>query len=164
MQIRDVKLSDSKAITDIYNYYILNTIITFEEDPITPEIIEKRIGKVTKKYPWIVLEDEGRIVGYAYGSQFRERYAYRFTTETTVYLDHSLTGKGYGVKLYIELLKQLKQLDYNMALGVISLPNDPSVKLHEKLGFVKAGHLDQSGFKFNKWIDVGFWQLDLKSI
>lgn len=162
MLIRDVLASDSKCIAEIYNYYILNTIITFEEEAISSGEIENRIEKVTKAYPWIVLEDEGKLIGYAYGSQFRVRNAYRFSTETTIYLDISTTGKGYGLKLYSELLLKLKQSGYNMALGVIGLPNEPSIKLHEKVGFIKVGHLNESGFKFNKWIDVGFWQLDLK--
>lgn len=164
MLIRNVRSSDSKCIADIYNYYILNTIITFEEEEVSPEEIERRIEKVTKSYPWIVLEENDKVVGYAYGSQFRVRNAYRFTTETTVYFHPSETGKGYGVKLYRDLLKRLKQMGFNMALGVIGLPNEPSVKLHEKLGFIKAGHLNQSGFKFNKWVDAGFWQLDLKLV
>lgn len=162
MQIRKVIAEDSKYIAEIYNYYIQDTIITFEEELITPEEIERRINKVTKTYPWIVLENNDKLIGYAYGSQFRERYAYRFTTETTVYLDRNAIGKGYGMILYKELLKQLKLLKYKIAMGVVSLPNEPSVKLHEKVGFIKTGHLEQVGFKFNKWIDVGFWQLDLE--
>lgn len=162
MLIRNVLPDDSKRISEIYNYYILNTIITFEEEAITSEEIQRRIEKVTKVYPWIVLEDKGKLVGYAYGSQFRVRNAYRYSTETTIYLEISATGNGYGINLYKELMQRLKLSGFNMALGVIGLPNEPSIKLHEKIGFIKAGHLNESGFKFNKWIDVGFWQLDLK--
>lgn len=159
--IRDVKLSDAESITNIYNHYIENTVITFEEEELLPVEIENRIKVVLQNYPWLVFEDEGIIKGYTYASKFKERSAYRFSTETTIYLHKDYTGRGIGYILYSELIKRLKTLNLKVAYGVIALPNPGSVNLHEKLGFKKTSHLTNVGFKFNRWIDVGYWELEL---
>ncbi|NLP11134.1 N-acetyltransferase, partial [bacterium] len=112
-------------------------------------------------FPWIVLENEKTILGYAYATKFRDREAYRYTAESTVYLDPGQTGRGYGAWLYRELLDRLKHRGIHVVIGVISLPNPASVRLHESLGFTQTAHLQQVGFKFGQWIDVGDWQLIL---
>lgn len=159
--LRNVTLSDAPAIAEIYNHYVRETIITFEETEVISAEIEKRIEDITAKYPWIVFEENGEILGYAYGCEWRTRSAYRFTAESAVYLRHDLSHKGIGSKLYQELLQQLKNKGIHVMMGAIGLPNDPSIKLHEKFGFKKVAHFPQVGFKFQKWVDVGYWQLIL---
>lgn len=158
MLIRSVKSEDIEQITAIYNHYVKHTIITFEEEEVGAREMEHRMETIIARYPFFVIENEGTIAGYAYGSTFRKKSAYRFTVETTVYLAASYTGKGYGTSVYQHLLSQLKDQGYANALGVIALPNPPSVRLHEKLGFMQVGHLKRVGKKFGKWIDTGYWQ------
>ena len=155
--IRIVTPSDAPAIAEIYNYYILNTISTFEMEVVTPEEITVRIEKYLKVGPYLVYEENKEVVGYAYLSHFRERKAYENTVESTIYLKNGLGGKGIGYQLYAELLSQAASKCHTVIAG-ISLPNEASVRLHEKCGFRKIGHFSEVGRKFGKWIDVGFWQ------
>lgn len=159
--IRKVDLRDADQIADIYNHYVRNTIITFEEAELSSETMERRITTVTQKYPWLVFEENGEILGYAYASEWRSRSAYRFTAETAIYLKPNISAKGIGTRLYQQLLQQLKNDGFHVLMGVISLPNEASIKLHEKLGFTKVAHFPEVGYKFNKWVDVGYWQLTL---
>ena len=156
--IREALQSDSKAIAEIYNYYILNTIVTFELDPVTPEEISRRMKNYKKIGPYLVYEEDNEVIGYSYVSKFRDRKAYDNSVESTIYLKNGYGGKGIGYKLYSELLS-LVLPEYHVIIGGISLPNDASVKLHEKMGFKKVGHFREVGKKFGKWIDVGFWEL-----
>jgi L-amino acid N-acyltransferase YncA len=157
--IRPVLPTDAPALTDIYNPYIRDTIITFEEELVSVAEMGARIAKVTATYPWLVWEEDGVVIGYAYGTTWRARHAYRFTVETTIYLAQGHHGKGRGAALYEALLAELKQRGFHSALGCLGLPNDPSVRLHEKLGFRKVGHMTEAGWKFGAWVDVGFWEL-----
>lgn len=159
--IRTVQLIDAVQITPLYNHYIETSAVTFEELTITEDEMLARIQRIhfEKEYPFIVYEESGTILGYAYATLFRERVAYRFTVESTVYVHPDHFGKGIGKKLYNELLVLLKENGYHSVMGVITLPNEPSVSLHEKCGFKKAGHFTQVGFKFNQWMDVGYWEL-----
>jgi len=161
--IRDVKVIDSDTIARIYNPYILNTVITFEEIPVTAEEIKSRITTILNLgYPYIVAEQNGQVIGYAYAGQWRTRAAYKHTVETSIYMDQTLTGHGLGTILYQDLLKRLPGLDIHVVLGGITLPNPVSVRLHEKLGFKKVAHFTEVGYKFGRWLDVGFWQLNLE--
>ena len=160
--IRPVEAADHERITSIYNHYIVNTIISFEEEIVSVEQMRRRIERVQTGYPYLVAEAEGIVVGYAYATHFRERHAYRFSTETTVYVDPQAIAAGCGTALYGELIADLKIRGFKMAIGGgVSLPNDASVRLHEKLGFEKIAHFSNVGRKFDKWVDVGFWQLQL---
>ncbi len=160
--IRNIQLTDAQKIIEIYNPYILDTIITFEEKPIDKFEMEQRIRHVQEQgLPWIVLELNDEVVGYAYASAWRTRAAYRYTVESTIYLKQNIKGKGYGRQLYSALLDRLKQNGIHTAIAGISLPNEESVGLHESLGFRKIAEFREVGFKFGKWIDVGFWQLML---
>jgi L-amino acid N-acyltransferase YncA len=156
--IRPVETADAQALADIYNPFIRDTIITFEEDEITAKEMAARIAKITAAYPWVVWEEQGMVLGYAYGSTWRTRHAYRFAVETTIYLAPEGRGKGMGSRLYQALLVELKERGFHSALGCLALPNDPSVRLHEKLGFRKVGHMQEAGWKFGAWVDVGFWE------
>ncbi|QEN04722.1 N-acetyltransferase family protein [Thiospirochaeta perfilievii] len=159
--IRNVNIIDSQQICDIYNHYIEHTDITFEEDPVTVVEMSERIKKVTKDMPWIVYEEDGKILGYAYASPWRVRAAYRFCAETSLYVDINLSHRGVGTKLYKQLILELKDLGIHSVLGCLAMPNDKSQGLHEKLGFTKVAHFPEVGFKFGHWIDVGYWQLNL---
>lgn len=156
--IRDVVLRDSAQICEIYNYYVLNTNISFEEEQIAVEEMARRINAITQRYPWIVLECDDVVLGYAYASRWKERSAYRFTAETTVYVDRNHLGEGAGTVLMEALLSRLDAVDLHALMAVISLPNEKSVALHEKLGFRKAAHFAEVGFKRGAWIDVGYWE------
>ncbi|WP_075591402.1 arsinothricin resistance N-acetyltransferase ArsN1 family B [Labilibacter marinus] len=160
--IRDAEVGDGAAIAEIYNHYIQNTIVTFEEDSVEKEEMQKRLMYVSKKLPWLVFEQDKQILGYAYASEWKSRCAYRHSLETTVYLKDGMSGKGIGSKLYAELIRRLKHKDYHTLIGGISLPNEGSVALHQKFGFEKIAQFKEVGFKFGKWIDVGYWQLILE--
>jgi L-amino acid N-acyltransferase YncA len=162
ISIRSVLPADTPAIAEIYNHYVRETIITFEDKPVTHDEIDKRIQEVLSlKLPWLIAELNNKIVGYAYASKWRERTAYRFSVEVTVYVDPDHFRQGIGFQLYSQLLSSLKAKGIHAAMGGIALPNSASVGLHEKLGFKKVAHLKEVGFKFDQWIDVGYWQLVL---
>ena len=157
--IRPATESDAQAICNIYNPYISDTIITFEEEPVAVEEMTQRIHETISSLPWIVIEDEGQVVGYAYASRWKSRCAYRYSVETTVYLSNAATGKGFGSLLYEHLIAELRQRSIHSLIGGIALPNAASVSLHEKFGFEKVAHFKEVGWKFNQWIDVGYWEL-----
>jgi phosphinothricin acetyltransferase len=158
--IRAVLDKDITAIVDIYNYYIEETIVTFEEKTITTDDMHKRITKIAgDNLPWLVAEDDsGRVIGYAYACKWRERFAYRFSVEVTVYLSSNHAKQGLGTKLYTELFDELKSRDIHTVIGGISLPNPASIALHEKFGLKQVAHFKEVGFKFGQWIDTGYWQ------
>ncbi len=158
--IRTARSSDATAIADIYNYYIEHTVVTFEETAISSTEMEARISLVLdKQQPWIVCEKNGEVVGYAYAGEWKSRCAYRYSLESTVYLKHGEEGHGYGSALYSELISLVKAKKYHAMIGGIALPNEASVALHEKFGFKIAGRFEEVGYKFDQWIDVGYWQL-----
>jgi len=132
--IREATYSDAPMIAEIYNYYILNSIITFELDPITPKEIMHRMERYKEVGPYLVYEENGEIIGYTYVSRFRERKAYEHSVESTIYLKNGFGGKGLGSRLYSELLAQVS-LKRHVIISGIALPNEASVKLHEKCGF-----------------------------
>jgi len=160
--IRPVKRQDAQALADIYNHYVKNTVITFEEDCINNNEMIKRIEKITNlDLPWLVIEENDVLLGYAYATPWKARSAYRFSVEATVYLTPKEQGKGLGTELYQALISELKQKSIHSVLGGITLPNPASVALHEKLGMTKVAHFHQVGRKFDQWLDTGYWQLTL---
>ncbi len=161
--IRSAVPSDAEAIARIYNHYILNTIVTFEEQAVAAADIATRMAEVTQAaLPWLVAEQEGGVVGYAYASRWKSRCAYRYSAETTVYVDPGFTGRRHGGELYRGLLDELVARGQHAAIGGIALPNAASVALHESLGFTRVAHFREVGFKFDQWIDVGYWQRRLQ--
>lgn len=157
--IRPVRIEDAQQLVDIYNYYVLNTIVTFDDVPFTVTAFNEKIESIYKKFPFYVFEEDNKILGYAYASKWREKPAYKHTVESTVYLHHEALGKQIGSKLYTALLKELKTQNYHVIIGGLTLPNEVSVRLHEKFGFKQVAHFKEVGLKFDKWLDVGFWQL-----
>lgn len=158
--IRNFQIGDIQQLTEIYNYYVLNTIVTFDHIPYSTDEYLKKIIRIAAEFPCIVYEEKNEIIGFAYGSKWRAKPSYNNTVESTVYLNHTSKRKQIGTKLYTELLKRLKKQKYHVVIGGISLPNDPSIKFHEKFGFKKVGHFKEVGRKFDKWVDVAFWQLN----
>jgi phosphinothricin acetyltransferase len=159
--IRPANPSDAAAICRIYNPFVTESTVTFEENAVTDEEMQKRIADVSTALPWLVLEEAGVVVAYAYATRWRVRSAYRFSVESTVYVDSGSHRRGFGRRLYLELIRQLRALGLHRVLGGIALPNPCSVGLHESLGFRKIAHFDEVGFKFGRWIDVGYWELSL---
>ncbi len=160
--LRDATPADAAAIAAIYNHYVLHTIVTFEEEAVTADEIAARIREVQGAgIPWLVWEENGRVLGYTYASKWKSRCSFRYSLETTVYLDKDATGRGLGRKLYTPLIEALRAQKYHALIGGISIPNPGSIALNEKLGFQKIGHFKEVGWKFNQWIDVGYWELIL---
>ena len=159
--IRSVEPRDAREICDIYNFYIINTDISFEEQPVSIDEMEKRIREVTAMYPWLVAEEGGKILGYAYSNKYRERSAYRYTAELTIYMKNGEEGRGYGTELMRRVIEETRGRGIHTLISAIAIPNERSVSIHEKFGFEKVGHLKDVGFKFDHWIDVGYWELVL---
>lgn len=157
--MRAVMVSDAAALCAIYNPYVRDTIITFEYEAVSEAAMAARIREYTQRYPWLVAEVEGKVVAYAYATRWRTRAAYDQTLESTIYVDKAYTGRGIAGVLYPALLRALKSRETHAVVGCIALPNDASVGLHEKCGFVKVGHFPRVGRKFGRWVDVGFWQI-----
>ena len=158
--IRNVKVEDAKEIVDIYNHYILNTNVTFEVEALASGEMAKRIEKKTKDNPWIVYEEDNKILGYAYVGEFRERMAYKFTKEVTIYLDKSVVKRGIGTKLMEALIERCKkEYDIHTLISVVTVPKASSISIHKKFGFERVGYFKEVGFKNNKWLDVEYLQL-----
>ena len=160
--IRPASPDDAAAIAHIYNHYIRNTTITFEEQPVSAAEIASRINEVTSaSLPWLVAEDAGHLSGYAYATKWKARSAYRFSVEVTVYLDPDCQGQGLGSQLYTALFASLKEIGVHSVIGGVALPNPASIALHEKFGMTRVAHFKEVGFKLGKWVDVAYWQLTL---
>jgi phosphinothricin acetyltransferase len=157
--IRPARAGDAAAIARIYNHYVAHTCATFETAPVDDDGMAERIARTAGEgLPWLVLEAGDRVAGYAYASTWKGRCAYRYTAESTVYLDPAVTGRGLGEPLYAALIEALGAAGMHAVIGGIALPNPRSIRLHERLGFHKVAHFEQVGFKQDRWIDVGYWQ------
>jgi phosphinothricin acetyltransferase len=159
MKVRKVNIEDTAQIVEIYNYYIKNTHHTFEIEVIDETEMRNRIGEIMDKYPYFVAEENGEIVAYAYAAPYKSRCAYRSSAEVSIYAGNNIRQKGAGTRLYEKLLAELRQTDVHAIIAGIALPNDASIRLHEKFGFEKVAHFREIGFKFGEWIDVGYWEL-----
>ncbi len=157
--VRPVSADDAPGMASIYNHYVANTTITFEEQPVTAEEMAVRREEVrSAALPWLVLERDAEICGYASASKWKSRSAYRFAVEITVYVDTRSVGQGMGSALYQALFAALVERGVHAVIGGIALPNDASIALHEKFGLKKVAHFQEVGFKFNRRIDVGYWE------
>ena len=157
--IRKAKPEDAHDIALIYNYYIENSTITFETNPVSHEEMACRIADISEKYPYFVYEESGKVVGYCYVSSWKKKAAYSKTVESTVYIDKNFQGKGIGRALMNKLINDLKEKSFHAVIACITTPNPISVKLHEDLGFRKVSEFHEVGYKFGKWLDVGDWEL-----
>ena len=161
--IRSATAADAAGIATIYNHHVIGTAVTFEEDPVSVTEMARRITEIAARFPWLVCEADGAIAGYAYASPWKTRSAYRYSVETSIYVAQTHLAGGVGGRLYAALLDELRGRGLHVAIGGISLPNDASIRLHERLGFVKVGHFAAVGWKLGRWVDVGYWQLRLRS-
>lgn len=160
--IRLATESDGAALAAIYRPYVEDSRISFEEEaPDAAEMAARLRGSSPGMHPWLVAEEQGRVLGYAASSPFRTRRAYRWAVEIGIYLAADAHGRGIGKRLLAALLDLLERQGYVAAIGAIALPNPASVALHESLGFVAAGTYRGTGFKMGEWLDVGLWQKDL---
>jgi L-amino acid N-acyltransferase YncA len=151
---------DAASICAIYNHYVATTTVSFEEDLVLEAEMAGRIADVVGAgLPWLALDVDGELVGYAYATKWRARSAYRHSVESTIYLDPAFTGRGHGRLLYAALLDELRRRALHLVVAGIAQPNAGSVGLHEALGFTKAAHFTEVGMKFGRWVDVGYWQL-----
>lgn len=165
VHIRRARLSDAAAIADIYRHYVENTRISFEIDPPTEEEIGARIARLQGRYPWLVATDaQDALIGYAYASQFRERPAYRFAVETSIYLAPDAMGRGVGLALYTLLTEILTAQGFIHAIGALTLPNAASVALHLRSGFVETGVYRDVGYKLGEWSSVVLYQKSLNPL
>ncbi|TWC71446.1 arsinothricin resistance N-acetyltransferase ArsN1 family B [Herbaspirillum sp. SJZ099] len=160
--IRHALASDAAAICDIYNYYVEHTTISFETESVGVETMQARMAEVQAQFPWLVYEEDGVVLGYAYASKWKPRAAYRHSVEASVYLHRDAAGRGAGKRLYARLFEMLKAQGVHLVIGGITQPNAASVALHERMGFVKCAHFSQVGRKFDRWLDVAYWQLNLE--
>ena len=163
--IRAAEPRDAAAIAAIYAPHVLSGVASFETDAPDAAAMRRRMAAADGVYPWLVAAtgtgaDDG-VIGYAYAARFRERPAYRWTVETTIYVADVAQRQGAGRLLYAALVDTLRAQGFTQAIGVIALPNDGSISLHEAVGFRRAGVWREVGYKHGQWIDVGLWQCDL---
>ena len=167
--IRAAAPEDAAAIAAIYAPHVLTGTVSFEVDPPDARAMRARMAASDGLYPWLVAvtgdsgggETEGGVIGYAYATKFRDRPAYRYVVETTIYLADVAQRQGVGRLLYEALIDTLRAQGFVHAIGAIALPNDASIGLHEAVGFRRAGVYREVGFKHGQWIDVGIWQCEL---
>lgn len=159
--IRDVRKSDSKDIVEIYNHYVETSTITFETELVSGDEMGVRIGNLMPDYPWIVYERNEQILGYAYLSPWKTRSAYKNSVEVSIYMRPGMQGQGFGKILMQDILDKASEMNFHCIIAGIALPNEASISIHQKFGFEKVAHFREVGRKFDKWIDVGYWELIL---
>jgi L-amino acid N-acyltransferase YncA len=159
IEIRDATAADAAAVAALYSGYVLETAVTFEQTPVSAQDMTGRIAAARERsLPWLVAAESGELTGYAYASPWNPRSAYRHTVEVTAYVARGRTGRGIGSRLYEDLFVRLRALDVHAVVAVIALPNAASVALHEHFGLRRAGVFREVGRKFDRWVDVGYWQ------
>ena len=159
--IRAATPDDAGAIAAIYAPHVLTGTVSFEVEPPDARAMRTRMAASDGLYPWIVAtngDETGGVIGYAYATKFRDRPAYKYVCESSIYLTDASSGSGVGRLLYKALVDTLRAQGFVHVIGAITLPNDRSIKLHEAVGFRRAGVYREVGFKHGQWIDVGFWQ------
>jgi phosphinothricin acetyltransferase len=159
--IRLARPGDAAEIRAIYAPIVRDTAISFEYEVPSVAEIEQRIARVLAAKPWLVHEEEGRVLAYAYASVFRERAAYNWSTEVSIYVDSSAQGRGIGRQLYATLFDVLRALGFQQAIAGATMPNAASERLHLNMGFTQVAHFPAVGYKFGRWHDTIFWALTL---
>lgn len=161
-RIRLATTEDMAAVAAIYAPVVEHTAISLEEVPPDAAAMERRRARFAADgLPWLVAVEGDEVLGYAYAAPYNERAAYRWTVSASVYLAEAARGRGLGRQLYTELFALLKAQGYRSVWAGIGLPNEPSVRLHEGMGFVQVGLYPAAGFKHGAWCDVGSWRLEL---
>jgi phosphinothricin acetyltransferase len=162
-QIRDAAARDAEACAAIYSPYVRETVISFETTPPSASQMWLRMTEALRTHAWLVTEVEGQVIGYAYGRPFASRSAYRWSCETSIYLDGGHRGAGIGRALYQALLDRLAERGYRTALAGMTLPNEASARLHQAVGYELAGVYRRVGWKHNAWHDVAWFQRGIGS-
>jgi L-amino acid N-acyltransferase YncA len=160
-RIREIELSDAKAVQEIYGPHVVDKVTSFETELPDVPAFEGRIEKLKHQYPWLVFEADGKVLGYAYACSHRERPAYQWSVETSVYIHDTAHRCGVGRSLYRSLFEVLRRQGYVGIYAGITLPNPASLGLHESLGFKQIGVFSGIGFKFGQWRDVIWLQMRL---
>jgi L-amino acid N-acyltransferase YncA len=164
LTIRLATPADAAGCLDIYRPFVESTHTTFETDVPSVEAFAQRIASTLAARPWIVAEEDGRVIGYAYASPIKDRAAYQWSVEVAVYVAEGMRGRGVGRALYEALFRCLQGQGFVNAIGIIALPNQASIALHEALGFEKISHLKGIGFKLGAWHDSAWWQKRLAEL
>jgi phosphinothricin acetyltransferase len=163
--IRAATPDDAAAIAAIYAPNVLTGTASFEIEPPDAAAMAGRMGASEGYYPWLVATNgdgiDGGVIGYAYASKFRDRPAYRYVVESSIYMADTAQRRGAGRLLYEALVDTLRAQGFVHAFGMITLPNDNSIALHEAVGFRRTGVFREAGYKHGQWIDVGIWQCEL---
>ena len=152
--IREATPRDARAIVEIYNEYIERGVETFETEPLSEEEMRARVVAIAADYPYLVYEERGEVIGYCYAHAWKERAAYRYTLETTVYLAPRHRGRGIGRTLMERLIEACRARGYKALIACVTAENEASVALHARLGFRKVSHFERVGMKFGRWLDV----------
>jgi L-amino acid N-acyltransferase YncA len=161
MKVRDANEHDAEACAAIYAPYVTDTTITFEYEPPSAAEMARRIAAAQRAHAWLVLEDDGRVVGYAYAGPYKERAAYRWSSEVSVYLEMGRRRSGSGRLLYEALFERLAERGFRTLVAVMTLPNDASEDLHRAMGFEPIGTFRRVGWKHGQWRDVAWAQRSL---
>ncbi len=161
VEVRLADISDSEGILNIYSPFVLAHATTFETQVPSIQDIQNRIKQYTEKYPWLICSVDEKIAGYVYASPFKDREAYQWTCESSIYLDDDFRGKGIAIELYAILFRLLRMQGIRSVYAGITLPNDASVRLHEKFHFRKIAEYENVGYKLGLWRNVGWWRLQL---
>jgi len=162
--VRMARSEDAAAILQIYEPYILNTAITFEYEIVTLEAFKLRMETIQEQYPWLVCEQEGKVIGYAYCSQFKERAAFAWDLECSVYIKENTHHQGIATALYTKLFELVREQGYFNVYALITYPHDNSVALHKKFGFAEVGIYKKTGYKMGQWWDLLVMEKRLRSI
>ncbi len=157
--IRSATPDDASRLCEIYNHYILTSVATFEEEPVSVEEMRQRVEAVQKQFFWLVYEDGGGVAAYAYAGKWKARAAYRHSIELSVYVSPERHGRGIGRQLYAELLRRLREKDVHSVIGGVAGDNAASFSLHLSFGFEQVAHFREVGHKFGHWVDVTYFQL-----
>jgi phosphinothricin acetyltransferase len=161
--IRSATKADLTAINDIYNHYVLHSTCTYQEEPETMDNRQRWFERHDENHPIIVAENDRQVVGWGSLSPYHARSAYRFTVENSVYVHHKLHGRGIGSLLLKELITQARRIGHRVIIAAIDGQQAPSVALHDKFHFETVGRFKEAGFKFNRWLDVVYMQLNVST-
>lgn len=162
MRIRNVTTDDAAAIADIYRPFVEATVVTFDETAPDTAEFAARITSNSGTYPWLIADDNGKVAGYAYASQYRSRLAYRWSVDVAIYLHEDFRGQGLGRQLYSALFDELRHLGFYNAYAGITIPNPASLGLHKAMGFEPIGIYKNVGYKLGRWLDVQWLSLQLQ--
>lgn len=158
LRIRPIEDRDIAACLAIYNYYIEHTTITFEEEPLSLAAFSERVRRICAGHPYLVAEEDGVVIGYAYLDAYHERSAYRYTADLSIYLAHDCLGRGAGASLLAAVERLAEQQGLRNLVAIVTEENEHSLSFHVRHGYREVGRLYKSGIKFGRWLDAAFLQ------